>query len=120
LACIEAISRAWKLVGPDANPDLAPRLSTRLAKALCQSIRNGTIPESFLASHSDTITEMQLAALIIEGTSEDSNNRSPWEDWKLIESEGDDRTRLVGESRIRLSSLPIFKKASYVPSLHIQ
>ncbi|RDB21926.1 hypothetical protein Hypma_010914 [Hypsizygus marmoreus] len=111
--CIEAIVRSWERISADSNPGLTPRLSTRLAKALCHGVRNGSISQDFIDSHSDTIIEMQLASLIVDGNAA-TTTQTPWEEWKSVESESENREQLTQDASRRLSDLPIFKRASVV------
>lgn len=58
---------------------------------------------------------MHLSSLMVQdGSGTATNVLTPWEDWKLIEEEGKEREKIVEEARVRLASLPIFRKASYV------
>lgn len=58
---------------------------------------------------------MHMSSLMVQDGSDTAINvLTPWEDWKLIEEEGKERRKFVEEARVRLASLPIFRKASYV------
>lgn len=114
LGSIEAISRSWKLLSPDSNPNLALKLSTRTAKALSQGVRGGSISTDFLRQHAHVIEQLDAVAKQQPVTTSADlaipDHVRVWKEWRLIDEEPGDRKEMALQARRRLSHLPIFKK----------
>ncbi|KAJ7041619.1 hypothetical protein C8F04DRAFT_994717 [Mycena alexandri] len=109
LACLEAISRSWKLSGGGANiGTLALRLSTRAAKALAHGIRGGTINAAFLERHAPMIAELETVA----SQQQDSNDESArvWREWRAIATTIGDQKSEAHKARVRLATVPIARR----------
>lgn len=113
-ACFQAICRATNNLSEGAkgaSDSLFLRLSLRLAKSLRHGVRSGTI-SSVLLGENITVVEKLSALSDTTGTSDEL--RMAWTDWAKVESEMTRVSEGAYGARVRLSGIPILKKAAYV------
>lgn len=87
LACLETISRSWRLSAGAPNPSLAVRLATRAAKALAHGVRGETIDTDALATHAQVIEQLENVALQQENADGEPESIRVWREWRTIAGE---------------------------------
>lgn len=124
LACASAILRSWKLLQDQSEsatkPDLIIRLSTRLAKALTFAVLSKMATKADLDAYEGGIATLRERSFAIPTASTGSAVNAvdelsrAWQQWDVVQSEGDERTQKSEACLRNLSKLPIFMKPLYV------
>ncbi|KAI0658112.1 hypothetical protein C8Q70DRAFT_201642 [Cubamyces menziesii] len=120
LACASAILRSWKLLQDQSEsapkPDLIIRLSTRLAKALTFAVLSKMATKADLEAYEEGIATLRERSFAIPTASTGSAVNAvdelsrAWQQWDVVQSEGDERIQKSEACLRSLSKLPIFMK----------